>query len=129
MNNNFYVMDVETDGLWGKAVDVAILGKDGHVVYLGDDIYEALRSVENDKLRILVWHQWLPMWLQKNHEGLMGKFGGRLVVFMGAAWMVTDENSIAKITHMLTGHEHVGNAKQDALDLLDVYHHLAQLMT
>lgn len=74
-----------------------------------------------EKIIIIFWHHFLPVFLAKNHEDIYNHMHGRYITFCDYWAARHGMSTIANITMILLDREHKGQALQDALDLRDCY--------
>lgn len=122
-------VDFETVGLNGDVVEACAVNESGKVIlYQGKgniNFEDFMDAVMNDGGVIIFWHNFMPLYLSHYMPNIFNKMKGRFLVFTDF-YAIFDgvkqpRYSIQEITKNLTGRNHVGNARQDALDLAECY--------
>lgn len=122
----FYV-DVETDGLYGKFLEGAVvkLEQEPKSAKTQKWFNQLFDSFNNNEDIVVFWHRYIPDWIKENDRELYNKFKGRFICFMdiynATIQLQPSINTIADATKNILNREHKGEAKQDAIDLMQAY--------
>ena len=121
-------IDFETKGLNGPITEACAVNETGKVVKYEKDWldFDAFMSefIENGEV-VIFWHHFMPIYLSAYQNKTFNKLKGKFLTFVDF-YSIFDgvkqpRYSIEEITNSLTGRNHKGNAKDDALDLWECF--------
>lgn len=121
-------IDFETKGLNGPITEACAVDENGKVVkYLKEGLnFDAFMDefIENGDV-VIFWHNFMPVYLSVYQNKTFNRMKGKFLTFIDF-YAIFDgvkqpRYSIQEITKILTGRDHLGNAKQDALDLYECF--------
>lgn len=121
-------IDFETNGLSGEITEICAVDETGKIIKYEKDkvnVDSFISEIVQEDNVIIFWHHFMPIYLASYETKTFNKLKGRFYSFIDFYaifnYIKQPRYKIQEITKELTGRDHKGNAKDDALDLYECF--------
>lgn len=121
-------IDFETEGLNGKILEACAVNEEGDILKYEKeniDFDNFMNQIIKDDNVVVFWHSFMIIYLAIYKPSIFNKLKGQFLIFNDFYSIFNGvkqpKYTIQHITKELTGRDHKGNAKNDALDLYECF--------
>lgn len=120
-------IDFETDGLFGPIESWARVQNDGTVQCGRKEGLEAVLTLHDSSAYLVVWSHWHMNYIREHYAEQFGDLRDHIICLSDLAYPLIGKRRITDITETMLQRNHMGESRQDAMDLMECYGKLSMM--